>query len=433
MVYSIGYQLSFSAAFGFAYLYPLFRDVLGMRVLGVGLAAWLASLPFQTAFYVVSPWGILLTPVFSTFLVVLLPGTLLAYFLNFCFLSDILLYGISPILRLMVFLLDAMKNNSLIHGLQTYTLLTFPRASLLKGLFYGSVLGILVWLGSKIWKKRTAHTILVWIILVLLVAFLALPIPPRGLEIVFLNVGQGDATLVRCPGFSMLVDTGTESAGKYAVLPFLRSKKIEKLDVLVLTHTDEDHIGGARELLSSMKIGYVMFSAASKADVYADEGALLRLFEEKGIPYGFHKRGDGFKMNDLLVCVLSPKVDGRKSMLGSNEGSLVLGVKQDDFYLQLTGDVEGAMLENLIHEVKEKYIYLMKAPHHGSRNSLDEEIYDALYPDLVVYSCGNNNRYGHPHREVVEYWEARGVRSYRTDEMGELFFRFQNHVLSLEN
>jgi competence protein ComEC len=433
IIFSLGYKLSFAAAYGLAYLYPFFRKVWGVKVLGVGMGAWLASLPFQSVFCGVSWVGILLTPIFSLFLGLFLPSTLCAYLLDFCLISDLILAGSKPVLKLLLFLLHFFDRSETLAWLLDKTILHFPVTSYPRMFFYYFCLILLVWLGShmieEVGRKESLYT---GLIVLLLVSFLALPVPSKGLEIVFINVGQGDSTLVRYKGFNMLVDTGTEQAGRYAVVPYLRSKKIEVIDLLVLTHPDHDHIGGAMEVLESVRVDGVAFSQASREELGVEEQELMKLIQLKGIPFAYHSKGESWRFEDLFIEVQSPDLESSSRGIDSNEGSLVLGVKLQDLYLQLTGDVDQSMLKNLLSPVKEG-IYLFKIPHHGSKNSLNVEINDRLNVDLVTVSCGKNNRYGHPHQVVLDYWQKRGVPIYRTDEMGELFFRYSHNVLSLEN
>ncbi len=434
LIFNLGYKLSFAAAFGLAYLYPLFKKVWGAKVLGVGMGAWLASLPFQTVFCGVSWVGIFLTPFFSLFLGLFLPSTICAYLLDFCPLSDLILVGSKPALQFMLFLLHLFDRSEAMAWLLDKSVLHFPVTSFPRMLFYYFCLVLLVWLGSnlneQVGRKERVYT---GLIVVLLVIFLALPVPVRGLEMVFINVGQGDCTLVRYQDFNMLVDTGTEMAGRYAVLPYLRSKKIERIDLLVLTHPDHDHIGGAMEVLESVKVDCIAFSLASREELGEEEQELMELVREKGIPYAYHSKGDSWRVDDLVIEVQSPDREAGSRGLESNEGSLVLGITLEDLYLQLTGDVDQSMLANIVTPVEEDVIYLFKIPHHGSKNSLNVEINDRLNVDLVVISCGKNNRYGHPHKDVMDYWRKRAVPIYRTDEVGELLFRYRHNVLSLEN
>ncbi len=434
LIYSVGYKLSFAAAFGIQYLYPFFKKMFGMRILGVGLSAWLGSLPFQSVFYGVSWIGIIFTPVFSLFLSLFLPCVFCAYILDFCFLANVILIGLKPVLKLLGFLLHVFEHVDILSWFLENTILCFPLTSLPRMVFYYACLAILLWLGTQMLEKYTRKKqILTSCIILLLVLFLSLPVPARGLEIVFINVGQGDASLIRYRNFSMLVDTGTRQAGQYAVVPFLRSKKLEHINLLVLTHPDQDHIGGALRLLDSVEVDYVAFSFASKNELMLDETELLEKLEEKRIPYGYHASGDRWRIKELLIQTISPNRKSCQKELGSNEGSLVLAVRFENMYIQMTGDMEGTMLENLLEPIQDENIFLMKAPHHGSRGSFDETIFNQLDVDLVVVSCGKNNRYGHPHKEVIEYWQQRAVPVYRTDEQGELFFRYVDNALFLEN
>jgi len=429
--FDLGFSLSFAATLGIVHLYPLLSALYQNRLFTLGLSAWLFSLPFQSVFHHISWIGILLTPFFSLFLACILPVTLLMYLSPISLVTQIMGSGLKSILHIQRLILHLFETDSFWGGIPSKSILCFPTLPLSRIFFFYCCLTILIVLGKKMdhQSRVKRHRILVSLLIVCLVVFLSLPIPSKGLEVAFLNVGQGDSILVQYGKFCMLVDAGTPWAGEYVVCPFLRSKNIQKLDVLVVTHLDQDHAGGIEMILQEVEVDYVMLSVGSQSELDSNPPAWWRILQEKRIPYGYHQKEDRFSYRDLCMTVLSP-VD---AACDSNEGSLVLQLSLDSLCVQLTGDVEGEMLENLVTDFAEVKEFILKAPHHGSVHSLNPEVYDRMPVDVVVFSAGMNNRYGHPHPEVMAYWMDRNAACLRTDHDGELLFRYHKERLTLEN
>lgn len=270
-----------------------------------------------------------------------------------------------------------------------------------------------LWLLGRIRPPAALATALACILLTALPPRLS---PPR--QLVFLDVGQGDSTLIQTPELRVLVDGGGTPRGDYdlsrTTVPALHSLGVHALDVVVATHSDSDHIEGLAGVLRAMPVGELWIGhhdpdSSSLAD-------LLAVAEERGVPVREVRRGDVAQAGRLRLDVLWPQ--GHVWSTEPNENSVALrltasGGEGQSFRAALLGDLP-APLE---HSLGLGQVDLLKAPHHGSRHSTSAELLQETgAPDAVV-SVGFNT-FGHPSREVQERLKAAGVRTWRTDTQG---------------
>jgi competence protein ComEC len=262
----------------------------------------------------------------------------------------------------------------------------------------------------------------------------------RGtVELVVLDVGQGDALLLRSPlGRWILVDAGPRTdgydAGARAVLPYLRRRGAGALELLVLTHPDMDHVGGAGAILGEHPVGGVVdpgVAAGTEAFLDALEGA-----RGMGVPWRVGEAGDSLELDGVALRILWPpgaeaRADpGTREFMeaveaedGANALSLVLELRYGDFSALLTGDAPAAVEEALLPRILSPRIQVLKVGHHGSRTSTSPQLLERISPEVALVSVGGRNRYGHPHLEILRRLEAGGVGVFRTDRLGTLTLR----------
>ncbi|MCR4901939.1 MAG: DNA internalization-related competence protein ComEC/Rec2 [Butyrivibrio sp.] len=251
------------------------------------------------------------------------------------------------------------------------------------------------------------------------------------IRLTFLDVGQGDAIVMECRGDAYLIDGGSTSkknVGKYQLKPFLSYEGIGRLKAVILTHEDEDHFSGMLELIEDTQKGGIAIdnlilpevSEDSKGDNYK---RLCRAAEDNNIKISYIKRGDILSQQGVLLKCLGPVQDMETD--SPNEYSTVLYIQKDSFKALLTGDIEGRGQENLKEYLKNEApevseLTLLKAAHHGSRYTTDEEFLQRVRPLVTVISCGENNKYGHPHKELMERLERNRSRIYVTKDFGAI-------------
>lgn len=276
-------------------------------------------------------------------------------------------------------------------------------------------------------KKRVLFFVFI-LILVLVLCACSESGSSSSFSVIFIDVGQGDSTLIECDGHHMLIDGGDVAAGD-KVYNVLEERGIQRLDILALSHLHADHIGGLEKALTY----------ASKIDLTISNS-------DQGENETFRKVEHLLGINGASITI--PHV-GDKFSLGSAEvevvdiasenpnDSLVLLVKYGNTKLLFTGDIEyegqkriADMYQN--EDVKKTKIDLMKMPHHGSSDGDLIRFVRTFMPDYAIISCGTGNMYGHPHRETLDLLNQAGVKVYQTDLDGDIIVRSDGKTLSVD-
>ena len=252
------------------------------------------------------------------------------------------------------------------------------------------------------------------------------------LRMTFLSVGQGDSILIEAPsGVRFLVDCGSGTrgtAGSRKAAPCIRYRGISKLDYIVVTHTDEDHINGIREILEMIAAGTLHIRVGSVVFPYLKypDSAYLNL-EEAAEAAGARiirvRSGDRFEAGDVVLNVLGPDPLIESENPDKNGQCVVLSLSYRNFDALLTGDVSGEgekqLLKQLTREPFQAVTYeLLKVAHHGARSSTGEDFLERVRPGISIISCGRDNPYGHPHEELLSRLRACGTSILRTDQCG---------------
>lgn len=241
---------------------------------------------------------------------------------------------------------------------------------------------------------------------------------PKRTEVAFLAVGQGDATLLRDGGLSVLIDTGRRDedfdAGERLLAPQLRAMGVRKIDCLVLTHPDLDHVGGLRTLSERVRIGRVVVSR-----LFRNDPEMLKALGESRISPSQVVWIDGVWRASVGRFDLVIAAPGGHAGTEPNEGSLFVRADVVGASLLVTGDANSDT-EAAMSGVYDWDVDVLKAGHHGSRFSTSTEWLEATSPSLVVASCGRGNMYGHPAPAMVDRVRAYGARFMRTDRDGTI-------------
>jgi len=248
--------------------------------------------------------------------------------------------------------------------------------------------------------------------------------PARTVQVDYLDVGQGDAILLRSyNGKTVLIDTGGPKArGK--VKRALKARGVTRIDALILTHPHADHIGNATAILKAFDVGLVYDPGYPHTS--ATYRKVLELIQEKGIRYKKARAGMRIKLSDdVELQILSPGeswIHSDRSVL--NCTSVVTRLSYGKVHLLFPGDaeeeVERYLLDNHADELPSD---VLKVAHHGSKYTSRDGFLDKVAPSIAVIEVGKGNSYRHPSRETMARLKARGIRTYTTEVHGQITVR----------
>lgn len=256
-------------------------------------------------------------------------------------------------------------------------------------------------------------------------AFLLLPLaaaPARGLEVAFLDVGQGDAIAIHTPADRwLLVDAGPADddfdAGARRVLPYLRAHGATRIEALVLTHPHTDHIGGAAAVMRGMAVGRLVEPGlAFGTPVYL---RTLTTAETRHVPWAAARQDRVLRIDGVELTFLWPPAYVLDAPADANDISAVVRLRYGAFSMLLTGDAPAFVEHDLVARYGDGLrASVLKAGHHGSRTASSQEFLETVHPALAVISCGRRNEYGHPAPETVSRLREDGIEVARTDRDG---------------
>ncbi|WP_353097314.1 ComEC/Rec2 family competence protein [Tissierella praeacuta] len=236
-----------------------------------------------------------------------------------------------------------------------------------------------------------------------------------NLEIHFIDVGQAESILIKKGNESMLIDAGNNSDGKL-VVDYIKNQNISNLKYVIGTHPHADHIGGLDDVIDTFGIEkIIMPNAVTNTKTFEE---VLDSIKNKGLSITKSKVGNSYELNGAEFTILAPNKEKYKDL---NDYSVVIKLVNGNNSFLFTGDAEELSEKEILENNKR----LLKADvlnvgHHGSVTSTSEAFLDAVDPKFAVISAGKDNSYGHPHKEILERLEDKGIKIYRTDLQGDI-------------
>ena len=244
--------------------------------------------------------------------------------------------------------------------------------------------------------------------------------------ITYLDVGQGDSSVIILPhGKTVLIDTGglfnsNYSLAKNKIIPYLNSKGINRIDVLILTHGDYDHMGESVNLINNIRVSKVILNCGEFNNL---ENELIEVLDRKKIKY--------------YLCIKELNIDKYKLQFlntkeydNENDNSNVIYIELDGYKFMFMGDSGIEKEKDILEEYNLSDIDVLKVGHHGSKTSSSKDFINEISPKYSIISVGKNNRYGHPNKEVIN--NLSNSKMYRTDQDGSIIFKIKNNKLKIE-
>lgn len=438
VIYQIGFQLSYLATVSLIYSSQLLRS----------FTSWWKQTFFMTFVCQLIVYPLLLYHFYelsiSSFIVnmlyvplfsfIIIPINIILLFISFLPTSiSTILFSLYEPIRLQIangtFYLQSLPYQMWIPGKPTLFYMIAAYVSVFVAFYYLD-------LKEKLWK-----IVLILGIPVLLLQFHWKMNP--HLVITFVDVGQGDCIVIELPYRKKVyvIDSGgllrfqqeqwkerkePYEVGRQVVVPFLKGKGISKIDKLILSHADSDHVEGAEEILKEIRVTEIHVTPSSVTKPVMDE--LLSVAKQQKVPIKEQIAGVSWEVGDVTFQYLWPFDTDYEG----NNDSLVLYLKMNEFEALFTGDLEAEGEKELIKKFPTlSNIDLLKAGHHGSKTSSSDVFILKLMPTITIFCAGENNRYGHPHVEVVERFEQHQLKTFTTGEVGTIEILVKNEQMEV--
>ncbi|MBS5673439.1 MAG: MBL fold metallo-hydrolase [Lachnospiraceae bacterium] len=239
--------------------------------------------------------------------------------------------------------------------------------------------------------------------------------PEGTLEVHYIDVGQGDATLIKCGSHAMLIDGGNNNKGTTVQL-YLKKQGVESLDYVIGTHPDADHIGGLDVIVYKYNCEKVIMPDYEKDTRTYQE--LVDVIHDKNMKITYPVVGEQYALGEAEFTIIAPNSNSYGG--NANDYSVAILLEYGKNRFLFTGDAEEASETEMLSNGIELSADVYKVAHHGSRSASTQEFLNAVRPKYAVISCGEENSYGHPHAEVLNRLRSMGVEVFRTDEQGSI-------------
>lgn len=403
-IYNIGFLFSFIISFTLIRCSKLIKGKFIIKSLKTSLISFFSSMPVLiNNFFEVNFLGIILNIIYIPFVsYILFPLSLVTVL--FPSLDNILYMFISHFEKITDF----------------FSNIKFLSFSICKMNIFLIIMYYLIFIYILKRKKKLIYKI---IIVIISLTFLINNGRIVNNEVSILDVGQGDSSLIRLKNKNILIDTGGNinyDISKNILIPYVKSVGIKKIDYLVLTHGDYDHMGEAINLVENFKVEKVIFNCGEFNDL---EKKLIKVLDKKNTKY--------------YSCIKELNIDDNKLYFlntkeydNENDNSNVIYTELNGYKLMFMGDAGIEKEKDILGKYNLSNIDVLKVGHHGSKTSSSRTFIDEINPKYSIISVGKNNRYGHPNKEVLNTLEDSKI--YRTDQDGSIIFKIKNNKLKIE-
>ena len=457
-LFDISFQLSFGATAGLLYLAPPLREILRNKLpvfvadsLAVTIGAQLSVLPIIAWYFNVLSLSSLLANLLIAPIVewIIVAGLLAGLLASLVPMAGKVVFLLASVVLGLVYELSRWV--AALPGSQIY----MPTFSWWGGILYYMGLGWLiidgehrkrlmscVGMGRKLRDSKGRQAVFLLGVLAVVFCCWQMWCNNKEMQVHFIDVGQGDSALVITPhGRAFMVDTGGVREGRYDIgsrvdVPYLLHYGVQKLDYIFLTHAHDDHAGGVKGILTKIPVGAIGIGHEGAGDYLQTFGTgeigkikklLVPLQEGSSIEL------DGVRI-DMLYSPESRKVQESQLQATGNEFSNLIRVSYGEASFLFTGDLVAEQEQQVLANGTNVASTVLKVGHHGSRTSSSQEFLTAVNPGWAVISCGYNNSFGHPHKEILNrLTSCTKAEILRTDQQGAIVFRTDGKSIKVES
>lgn len=406
-IYNIGFIYSFTISGFLIYFSDKLKEKKYFKsLIKISLLSFLVSLPIT----IYNNFSInLLSPILNLFFVPFV--SLIIFPLSFLIFLLPLFNGVY------LFLINVLEQISLFCSNINYFNFIFARPSIYVILIYYIVIVLAL--------KNKKYFIILFLIIII---HYNICIFKKSLVVTMLDVNQGDCLLISYPHNqgNILIDTGgklfddSNYISNNIIIPYVKSLGIKKIDYLILTHGDYDHMGDGINLVNNYKVKNAVFNCGEFNEL---EKELIKVLDKKKINY--------------YSCIKELNIDSNKLYFlqtkkynNENDNSNVIYTELDGYKFMFMGDASQEREKDILEKYNLGSIDFLKVGHHGSNTSSSKEFIDKINPKYSIISVGKNNRYGHPNKEVLN--NLNNSKIYRTDQDGSIMFKIKNNKLKIE-
>ena len=399
IIYDMGFLYSVSVSLGLILFNKYMKKNYFVNMFLTSFIAFLFSLPITLYYnYEVNLMqiinNVIIVPLVS---VIIYPLTILTFVFRF----------LEPVLNMFIGILKFISNHLIVVNI------IVPKVNLIFYFVYYVFLFMFL---------KTNRKTFILLIFIYTMCLKVKPLLDFNTYIYYLDVGQGDSSLIYNNREVILIDTGGKDNIKVSdnIIKFLKSTGKSKINYLVLTHGDFDHMGDAINVIENFKVDKVIFNCGKFNDL---EKELINVLDKKNIKY--------------YSCIKKLNIDNSKLHFlqtkeydNENDNSNVIYTKLDGYKFMFMGDAGVDKEKDILDKYNISDIDVLKVGHHGSKTSSDKNFIDEIDPKYSVISVGKNNRYGHPNKKVLNNLD--GSRIYRTDQDGSIMFKIKNDKLKIK-
>ena len=399
IIYDMGFLYSVSVSLGLILFNKYMKKNYFVNMFLTSFTAFLFSLPITLYYnYEINLMqiinNVIIVPLVS---IIIYPLTILTFIFSF----------LEPILNVLISILKFISTHLIMINI------IVPKVSLIFYFIYYVFLFMFL---------KTNHNIFILLIIIYTLCIKVKPLIDFNAYVYFLDVGQGDSSLIYSKHKVILIDTGGKDNIKVSdnTIKFLKSTGKSKINYLVLTHGDYDHMGDAINVIENFKVDKVIFNCGESNNL---EKELIKVLEKKNIKY--------------YSCIKKLNIDNSKLYFlqtkeydKENDNSNVIYTELNGYKFMFMGDAGIDKEKDILDKYNISDINVLKVGHHGSKTSSDKNFINEMDPIYSVISVGKNNRYGHPNKEVLNNLD--GSRIYRTDQDGSIMFKIKKNKLRIE-